>query len=426
MQRFQVEAIYADWIHQFGSKPAFYHFKGDHDRTYCAGLYRSPSYCIQHIGAYDHDTETIISPFSLAQVGVDDHPSPIIVMLNSGKLLAIMPCGTGHQDDLKCRRTTNAEDISAWDVAKTITTNNTQLPCAWVNTSGRVYVIFGGHIGTDNMPIYCTYSDDEGDTWYTPFQLVNFGAIWHFGYSYQETTDRDIIHLVVQHQTVNLASRENVFYMCSTDGGDSWKKRDGTPITLPASQSAMDWVWNTQQTRVHDITADPVTHLPYICAVYPLTADEPDIYWLGLINNTWVKEPVCKTLPFYRKGIPSCYTSGGCIDPKNPTTMYNATAVGNVTLMQEWVRVNDVWLKISDITIDPSRWAIRPHVPYDYHQYFRCAWCDGLYTDYHTGSWWTDLFIIGKPYAPPSIAGCNQVGKAWGFRRYSVPLNSWL
>ena len=358
----------------------------------------------QHIGYFDHETKTFQKRL-IRTVGDDDHSAPSLLVRNNGRIIVFLPSGTGHRNPLHCIISTNPEEIESFGSVTTVSNDQCAYPRPFQNKNGEIFVVFRYLLYHDGM----SKSVDGGKTWSPPTTLVNFGSgKIVYGALYQELGDLDRIHYACLYWDATLKDRFNIYYMQSVDGGNSWRKIDGTPITLPATQPDMDLVWSVQTVRLHDIIADEESHTPHIVVAQPIARSQINyVRRLHYENGEWINETITPTKVFYYNPTApevNTYTAGAAIDPKNSDILYIAAASGDKTDMQKWEKINGGWRKTLDITSGAMAWCIRPFMPRNYHDELKLTWSYGSYTSF--GVWNLDLYYLSEE-APPTTPGSS-------------------
>ncbi len=387
----EVKQAIANSIQQFIVLPASWYFEGAHRRTYFAWLDNDGRQCVSF---FDHDKKEIQTQY-LRTVGDDDHSAPSILIRNDEHLVVFLPKGRGHSEGIDCVISTNPEDISAFGSAIEVDESNGAYPRPYQNGSGQIGVIYR-YAGRGE---YVIKSDDDGETWGTPQNLVDFGSNKSvYGALYQEIDNADMLHYACIYWDGVQQDRFGLWYMRSIDGGANWCKIDGTSISLPVSPSEMDLVWSTQTIRLHDVVADK-NHAPHILVCQPIHRQQTNrIHRIKYESGSWVREQITPSDVFYYNPtapLVNTYTAGGCIDPKNPDIVVVAAESGLNVDMQKWQRINGSWSKVTDITKDTPNWCIRPHYPRNYNIEFELHWCYGMYSTF--GNWNMDLFYLSEP-----------------------------
>ena len=202
------------------------------------------------VNYWDHAAGEMGSPVVVHTYGHDDdHGTPSLFVVpggaHAGKLVILY---AHHGSPLYCRRSTNAEDISAWDAPVTIEGGHCNYPNPIVRSDGSVWM---SHRLRGAGYVYRTTSD--GVTWSapTPFVLGEYlflaaqGDTFHLGYGlYEDGTMRF----------------RDAYHAYSDDGGIVWRRSDGTRITTPItpanSTCAFDDSKGIEWSRVLDIAVD--------------------------------------------------------------------------------------------------------------------------------------------------------------------------
>ena len=134
---FAVKNGYNDFIQEFLTKPASWHYNGIFNRTYIAWMENTGNI---NIGYYDHHTGVFSNPVLIDTIITDDHGSPSLIIRNDGHII-IFHTG-GHNDPMYCWISSNPEDISSWGSRITIDTGSCDYPRAFENTSGTILLLY--------------------------------------------------------------------------------------------------------------------------------------------------------------------------------------------------------------------------------------------------------------------------------------------
>jgi len=189
---------------------------------------------------YDHAAETyanIVEVDDLSDLGaLDAHHLPAISVLPNDKLLIVYGC---HNSNPIYKISTNAHDITAWGSRLAISRAHTypQL-IAYPNPSTPTkLVLFLRHFISGTQSSWERYETVDGSSWGSPTEIINFG-------------DGESPYMVfVQRSSKILASGfsynhagalyDDYYFAYSEDDGDTWKKVNGTGITLPIDATEM-------------------------------------------------------------------------------------------------------------------------------------------------------------------------------------------
>jgi hypothetical protein len=246
----------SDWTSRF----RVIHYEGTFNRTYI-------SYGNEHshpmVTYYDHETGEFATPVQIGTSPVVDdcHVHPTLAVDSSGYLYAFYGSHTSAQ---KMKRSMNPEDISSWGPEKTPEPSDATYPNVFFINS----TLYFFYRSSSNW-VYRT-SNDGGNSWSairtvidlptgTPYPVMIIG---------NESSTPSIHIAFLKYQSGASPEYSNIYYVMSSDGGNTWKKADGTILTLPITTSNADLVW-VGGTRgfVNDIQLDE--------------DNTPNILWVG-------------------------------------------------------------------------------------------------------------------------------------------------
>ena len=324
------------------------------------------------IAYYNHTSESMSAPVLVANVtDDDDHCSPSIIFRNDGRLILFYNDEhTSGGGMLKCRISSNPEDISSWGSVITIDSGTTCCyPKPWVTSDGTVYVTYR----EGNTDVKLKKSTDGGVTWTGETVFIS-GGVAAYQAQYQETSDRNYIH--VMYTISDGTKRNNIYYVYSDDGGASWKNYSGSSATLPLGANDSLKIWSASAVRQYDICADESTHNPIVLASKDLNSDTDNfpLYYI-LYNGTENEWYITELYGFYQHTTYYPYTSGACIDRQNHSIIYVAESSGSNSNMSIWKKSGGSWSRDSWIT-STNDMCIRP-MPVETPNNIRCFWSQG-------------------------------------------------
>jgi len=239
------------------NNPNAYYFEGDHKRTYVtwqqkqegSSLYRTM------VCAYDHETGEVLGPVTVFNHGsdADNHGVGAIWVDPDGYIWVF---GGSHNTYGKYSRTVWPEDIEDWK----------DPPYTWHSAAtypnllmigNYLYVFFRG--GNDLVFRKIDYRTPSQENWSTTKTIVDCGSgyLAYIGHAVVDALGTIHLQWTIFEQAPY--KRLNIYYLMSEDGGDTWKKRDGTVVTLPLKQHEGDLVFDSQgvMTSAYRIVVDP-------------------------------------------------------------------------------------------------------------------------------------------------------------------------
>lgn len=409
---------------------------GTHDRTYI-GFYssaRSGDGLIQ-VRYWDEDDKTLSDAVTLwsdwgydsgGRGPGDDHASPSVVLLqyqtgdnaiHNGKILVAAAehcCGAEDRGRLQTRRSTNAEDISAWNNAVSIESTRATYTRLEELNDGTVYLFYRLHYTAPKAKatFYYRTSTDAGASWSDRTLLADTDIAGESLYLMTCTNaEHTQIHCMFNRTGVNdplpgQQRYQDIYHIYYDLLGDKWAKMDGTQAAVPLSMSEIDVVYATESsedwTFLWDIKTDGDGD-PYLVSV---TIDEFGAFELGVgktpqldctvrrhnYSNGWQTE-VVSSAGSGQFGT-YVYPAGAVLDDSDVDTMYlTPYDDSNRTQLQEWHRVEGSWTRAKDITQSTEGWNFRPIAVRNGAGSFRILWCyTERYSHFDPGYWESMIF----------------------------------
>ena len=177
----------------------------------------------------------------------DAHRNPTLLVDEDGYLYVFYGAH-GHPSHVV--KSAAPYDISRWVKMVDIEDRNTY-PQPWQLKKNEIFVSYRG-----TPPGWCyRKSTDGAKTWQPPVKLIQFGDNATYAVSVAETGAYPRkIHIAWERmgggtpeeiRTKALwARRYNVYYACSDDGGNTWKRSDGSVYQLPITEATAE--------KIHD------------------------------------------------------------------------------------------------------------------------------------------------------------------------------
>ncbi len=376
-----------DWY----TTPSAVHYSGTHDRTYFSWINH---YGFIQARYYDHDISawsSIVNVDNLAETAqaqsVDDHNNPEMFILPNGTI-QLRYAIHDVTEKLFQKISSNVEDISAWgsrtdifDASSGVVHNYPHTKIVADNSMRLFYRRGPFNAGVE----YMKTSTDSGATWSSPTVLINHGA--GYGVYAFVANNGNQIHIAWNYQEAASNKRFDVYYMYSDDAGATWKKRDGTSITLPANTSNADLVFDsgTDQAYVWDICLDGSNN-PYIVFAYKVDPNHEFRY--ASYNAGWSTHTITTSSQLYDVSENHFYSGGVVIDPNNVNTVY-LSKKRTVLEIEKWTTPDSGvnWSLSENITSGSQYNNFRLQVIKNYKTGCRLIWCYGPYTGIDAGDW---------------------------------------
>lgn len=203
----------------------------------------------------DHTTGQWSAPFLLNH-GVDNHARAVLTVDAKGFLHVVLG---GHNTPVTYRRSVRANDSSAWTEAEPA--GDGTYPLLVAAPDGTLYLVFrvAGLHGVD------LYARRPGEPWKHQHRMVRRADEYKTGYAAYHSSLRaghdGTLHLQCdfyegtgfhEHRGIHQA----ICAMRSADGGQTWTRHDGTPVTLPARPEDMDILARSTRER-HESLSPP-------------------------------------------------------------------------------------------------------------------------------------------------------------------------
>ena len=346
------------------------------------------------VGCYDHATKTLAKPVCIQSAWEhDDHDAPALHILPDGRIMAFYAQSPiKPSPKMRCRISTNPEDISSWGAYTEITDSTwTCYPKVVKTTDGRIYVFYRDTAGPREPTCY-VQSDDNGATW-------NIAG----------TTVVDE-HTTWPGQFTKVAAQGNKIYIAGTCvfhgswrtykhiywamwDGNKWTNHAGDTLTQPLSSLNMEQAFNsdTQGEGEHtsliwDMVVDSSGY-PHIAFAHNLVDSSGndtgnhkyyEVRWTG---TAWSATKICDSNHGSIHAGQPVDSGGVCLDQNDPDYAYCSVAVNGVLEIQKFHYSAGAWTKIADLTSGSAKDNMRPVSPVDSHSPVQCIW---MYGDYKT------------------------------------------
>lgn len=201
------------------------------DRLYIGFIIKNGLNCVAEHNLTTNETKIACVDYCTADVG---HGGSHLAIDKNGYIYMFIG---GHGTELKVWKTVNPLDISEWVQVSSLPVAGTY-PQPFVLPDNTLIVIYRGVDGGGQY-IHMAKSTDGGLTW-SDVQLTRIST--------GGADNRDYPFAVVINNTIYLGigrhidEHYGICFMMSKDGGKTWTKADGTPITLPATLDQVDQV----------------------------------------------------------------------------------------------------------------------------------------------------------------------------------------
>ena len=193
---------------------------------------------ISCIFSYDHITGEIDSQTLAGTFLIDDsHGSPSIAIDSQGYIYVVH---SGHQSDvIYWQKTATPWDIHSFG-------GDNEVSCAgWKFTYSMVYIDEDDYVHLFTRLQTAGFTETkwadfvyDGSTWAAPVIIVDqMGDSAAYSYVMFDA-DRQVFHFIWSYY--DGSKRTDLYYLKSTDKGETWTESDGTPYTLPVNKTTCE------------------------------------------------------------------------------------------------------------------------------------------------------------------------------------------
>jgi len=213
------------------------------------------------VSEYDHRKNDFDSFVLHANLEIDDHDVPSILVRNDGHILAFY--SRHSKDDYYLRISQKPGDISTWQPVKRLYLNdNDEYPDDFRRTycysnpyqlseeNGRIFLFWRG---IDHKPNY-SISDDGGQTWSKGRIVISPGDTYKNQRPYVKyaSNNKNRIHLAFTDGHPRNEPTNGIYYVCYRDG--AFYHADGSKIKtldeIPLDSREVDIVYDARSTQV--------------------------------------------------------------------------------------------------------------------------------------------------------------------------------
>ena len=217
--------------------PKAMYYAGTYRKTYFTFLNSTPSPETYQIRAFNHDTESWGSTYTLGTLSgaFDTHKTPAIGVLPNGKLIVFY--GAHSTTPLYYRISTNAEDESTWQSEQ----NFAALGLGWTYPQPQSFsdklVLFARDSVSATQTRWLMQTTTDGSSWTGWTEIINFGT----GYAPYFIFNKVGSKILVSGEKYTYATgyNENLYFAYSDDEGSTWKEESGSAVTLPIDEDQL-------------------------------------------------------------------------------------------------------------------------------------------------------------------------------------------
>jgi len=269
----------------------------------------------------------------------DNHGGPALTIDSEGYLhIAYYP----HHHPMRYRRSVRPNDASEWTPAVEIGTRATY-PTLVCGPDDTLYLTH--RVSSKEEPWWVDlYTKTKGAAdWSEPTRILQAdeGGYAHFMETLAWGPSGKTLHLATRLYGGDPPRGHTVGYMKSDDGGATWTKRDGSPITLPATSRTIDIAEQARDEegvgfRAGSMAIDSENRPAILCASYDKLPLES---WLVTLDkdNVWQRKNL-------RPLLPAAYADWGVSTPGGVTYTENGTLYVVLQMARpEGVKDTTIW-----------------------------------------------------------------------------------
>ncbi|MCE5190924.1 MAG: phage tail family protein [Actinomycetia bacterium] len=214
---------------------------------------------------FDTVSHALSDQFTLATDLSDTHYFPNIAIDSSGYLYVVW----GYNGAISIRKSTNVNSTAAWGDAETVTSTTSAYPKLLIDQADTLHLTYR-QVTEVPSPKQGYKRKTSGGSWSAEVELIDFSSLSDSVYVTcfalgREATGQKSLHIVGCHWDYTGSLDYDVFYMKSTDGGDTWTEADETEYSLPATDATLEKVYTGTVSRSMRVIAgtDGNAHISY-------------------------------------------------------------------------------------------------------------------------------------------------------------------
>ncbi len=345
-------------------------------------------YLLCMVGCYDHATGMLQKPRIVMDKGVlgvsDPHDDPTIQIDRDG-FIWVFVAGRSNKRNGVRYRSRLPYDITSFEY---INEDIMAYPQVMYHPDKGFFLFYTRYDGTRQL-FWRTSPDGVEWTDYKQLASIKEGSEKNSGhYQISNICGTKLCTAFNRHINGNVDTRTNIYYLQSTDWGQSWTTADGSPVKVPVTDRYSNCLvrdyQSTEETHncyIKDLNFDAAGNpiILYVTSRNHTTGPEGGtrlwhvIHWTG---STWDESTITTSTHCYDSG--SLWVEGGdwvVIAPTNPGPQYWG-AGGEVV---RW-RSSDQgrsWIKEAELTSGSTNNQTYMRRPWHAHDGFYCFWADG-------------------------------------------------
>lgn len=345
-------------------------------------------YLLCMVGCYDHATGLLQKPRIVMDKGVlgvsDPHDDPTIQIDRDG-FIWVFVAGRSNKRNGVRYRSRLPYDITSFEY---INEDIMAYPQVMYHPDKGFFLFYTRYDGTRQL-FWRTSKDGVEWTQYKQLASIKEGNEKSSGhYQISNICGTKLCTAFNRHINGNVDTRTNIYYLQSTDWGQSWTTADGTSVKVPVTDRYSNCLVRdyqitdeTHNCYIKDLNFDAAGNPIILYVTSRNHTTGPDggtrlwhvIHWTG---TTWDESVITTSTHCYDSG--SLWVEGGdwvVIAPTNPGPQYWG-AGGEVV---RW-RSSDqgrTWVKEAELTSGSTNNQTYMRRPWGAHDGFYCFWADG-------------------------------------------------
>jgi len=363
-----------------------------------------------YYGLVDNEGNALISSVDLnskkykstvlhANLGVDDHNVPTILVLPNGKFLVFY---NEHSGNVYSRVSQSPENIDLWEEEKVISQKDSLFtycytyPVMLSKEDNRIY-LFGRRVGPksdyDNWKFYFRYSEDLGITWSEEVVFLENQGKKNPPYLKVTSDNKGRIDFLFTDGHPKIGSNVSIFHMYLEQG--TFFQTDGEVLTdmtnLPINIGDVNRVYDARQSNVRSWIWDfyYFEGVPYVTYIlYPSEHDH--VYHYAYYSNSEWKDFELinsgSSIPQLQSNdivSEAHYSAGIAIDRINPKAVILSRNVFGKFELEKWKLLDDKTWQKTLLTNNSKAHNIRPYVISDFDSGLAYVlWMYGKYRHY--------------------------------------------
>jgi hypothetical protein len=373
------------------SRPIAVRYVGAHDRTYFVyereWSHNDSTKGGAYIAYYDHDTKQMSDEVFLWYTQPNIHCTPSIHVIqtnddgDAGKILVFGAKQDASPWSMGFRKSTNAEDISAWGAYTELSSKNgAWYPQPVELSNGDIAVFYKAQWASSPVvkrEVTYIKTTDSGATWGSETRVTTSPDTWvdegdHRNWYPCVVQNGATTHIFCSFMNVDAGVQQDIRYLCNTNNlaDGAWKRADGTVISNPPNidASMCDYVHDTNgnPAYVSDCVATGVNPgEAYVVYSYDTGGSGDKVGFASYYSAAWNVVTVCDG--FCVDDIPNglgftIYDGVGTFDPANPEDLYVSKDITSHAEIWKYVwNPSTHAFDAGTVLVDnPSYHAIRP------------------------------------------------------------------